>query len=97
MKTITNIDDVDDDFGFSAVSEDELKQHEQMLAQEVRSVTAKAEQIENTYKEKLDQLYRAVMPLLKNLKKDSDKEYLYWPNRVEKVEEFIKKIDKIVK
>jgi hypothetical protein len=37
---------------------------------------------------KLDELYNAITPLLNNLKANPEKEYINWPNRVEKVEAF---------
>jgi uncharacterized protein (UPF0305 family) len=97
MKNVITLDDAYDDFGFSTISEDELKSKEQKLTQDAMEASRKAEEIEQTYKKKVEQLYKAVIPLLNNLKKDPEKEYLYWPNRVEKIDEFIKKIDKIVK
>lgn len=97
MKTVISLDDAYDDFGFSTISEDELKSKEIKLAQDAKEASRKAEEVEQTYKKKVEQLYKAIIPLLNNLKKDPDKEYLYWPNRVEKIDEFIKKIDKIVK
>jgi len=44
----------------------------------------------------LQQLYNAIIPLLKNLQANPDKEYILWPNRLEKVKEFKAKIDSIV-
>ena len=44
-------------------------------------------------KEKLLGLRAMIMPLLNNLMKDSDKDVIRWPNRKQKIEEFIKKID----
>jgi hypothetical protein len=41
-----------------------------------------------TTQDKLDKLYNSIVPLLNNLKKNPEKEYILWPNRVEKVEEF---------
>ena len=71
------------DFGFTAVDESELKA--------VQEVAAKAESLGanalNT-QEKLDKLYNAITPLLNNLKKNPEKEYILWPNRIEKVEQF---------
>jgi len=67
------------DFGFTAVDEDELD-----VAQEVKSVTDTAEQLQS----KLDSLYNAIQPLLTNLKTNPEKEYIKWPNRLEKVEAF---------
>jgi len=56
-------------------------------------VITKGQQELNT---QLQQLYNAIIPLLKNLQANPDKEYILWPNRVEKVKEFKSKIDSIV-
>lgn len=87
----------DNDFGFSAVSEQELKKLENELKQEVNQTSKKLQEVEETYKGKLEQLYGMVMPLLENLAKDSDKQYIYWPNRTEKMKEFIVKVNNIVR
>lgn len=86
----------DNDFGFSAVSEEELKSLENKLKQEVTQKSQELLAVEETYKGKLEQLYKTVMPLLENLAKDSDKEYIYWPNRTDKMKGFISKVKKIV-
>ena len=71
------------DFGFTAVDESELQavQDAQKAAGDV-SVEARTNQ------DKLDKLYNAIVPLLNNLKKNPEKEYILWPNRIEKVEQF---------
>tara|TARA_Y100001938_G_C7990140_1_gene379034 strand:+ start:108 stop:353 length:246 start_codon:yes stop_codon:yes gene_type:complete len=76
-------DDLDFDFGFTAVTEDELE------AVQKTKVSAEGAQ------EKLDKLYNAITPLLTNLKKNPEKEYILWPNRLEKVEAFEDHIQKI--
>lgn len=96
MTVKLELEDDSDDFGFSAVSEEDLKALEKKLAQEVQQKSKALLDVEETYKGKLEQLYKAVMPLLKNLAKDSDKEYVYWPNRAEKMKSFIDKVEKIV-
>ena len=75
--------DLDFDFGFTAVTEDELE------AVQKTKVSAEGAQ------EKLDKLYNAIVPLLTNLKKNPEKEYILWPNRLEKVEAFEDHIQKI--
>lgn len=53
---------------------------------------------ETAIQNKVDQMYKMILPLLKNLKKDSDKnEYIYWPNRGAKIDEFITKLETIIK
>jgi len=44
----------------------------------------------------LQQLYNAIIPLLKNLKANPDKDTIVWPNRAVRIDEFKTKIDKIV-
>tara|TARA_X000000950_G_scaffold167346_1_gene204371 strand:+ start:4581 stop:4847 length:267 start_codon:yes stop_codon:yes gene_type:complete len=80
------------DFGFTAVDESELEAV-QKATTKVESTSSKAEEAE----EKLNKLYNAILPLLTNLKKNPEKEYILWPNRVEKVEQFEDLISAIVK
>lgn len=79
------------DFGFTAVDENELEAV-QKASTTVRSATQTVEQLES----KVNELYNAIVPLLTNLKKNPEKEYIHWPNRVAKVEEFESYISKIV-
>jgi len=83
----------DFDFGFTAVSETELKAKEEQLKQTVQQQTAELAQVSRTYEEKLNTMYTMVMPLLKNLAKDSDKDYIFWPDRQKKMTEFIAKVN----
>jgi hypothetical protein len=42
-------------------------------------------------------MYDAIMPLLKNLQKDADKNpIINWPNRGKKIDEFITRLNKIL-
>jgi ABC-type phosphate transport system auxiliary subunit len=96
LKLELSLDDTDDDFGFTAVSEEDLKALEKKLQQEVSTKSKELEQIEQTYKGKLEQLYKLIMPLLNNLAKDDKKEYIYWPDRSVKMKDFINKVNKVV-
>lgn len=80
------------DFGFTAVDETELEavQQAQTVANEQSSSASELE-------DKLNNLYNAILPLLSNLKANPEKDYIYWPNRVEKVEQFEDFISKIIK
>jgi len=91
-----SIDDAYDDFGFSAVSEDELKAIEKKLQSDLNQTSSQLEDVSRTYEQKLEALYKLIMPLLINLQKNPDKEYVFWPQRAEKVKDFVKKIDEIV-
>ena len=64
------------DFGFTAVNEDELEAVQTAVA------------TSGTVEERLDALFNAITPLLNNLKANPDKDYILWPNRLAKVEEF---------
>lgn len=83
---------LDFDFGFTAVDENELEAV-QKATTKVESTSSKAEDLE----EKLNKLYNAILPLLTNLKKNPDKEYILWPNRTAKIEEFEDHISAIIK
>jgi hypothetical protein len=71
------------DFGFTAVNENDVV--DPVVNQVNSSNDAKI-------KSKLQQLEQMILPLLVNLTKNPDKEYIHWPNRVEKIEQQIEKI-----
>lgn len=71
------------DFGFTAVDETELEAVQQAASKVVQT----SNDVE-VLKSKIDKLYNAITPLLNNLKKNPEKEYILWPNRLEKVEQF---------
>ena len=70
----------EDDFGFTAVSDEELFQSDTV----------------EEMKTKLESLRKMIMPLLNNLKANADKDYIHWPDRTKKIDAFIKKMDKII-
>lgn len=41
------------------------------------------------YRDRLYKMYYLIEPLINNLLKDSDKEVIKWPNRKEKLEQFL--------
>ena len=78
------------DFGFTAVDEDELDA--------VQAATTQAKGVDKDLKatqDKIDKLYNAIVPLLNNLKKNPETEYILWPKRLEKVEQFEDHLQKI--
>jgi hypothetical protein len=81
----------DFDFGFTAVDEDELE-----VVQTVQT------QIETSYRDaqkledKVNRLYNAITPLLANLKKNPEKDFIKWPNRTAKIEQFEDILRKII-
>ena len=91
------IDDIfDNDFGFSAATEEELKQYEkqqlQHLTKQVDNTSAQA----TSYKEILETMYKMILPLITNLSKDPQKEYILWPNRDKRLLEFKAKLDALM-
>jgi hypothetical protein len=67
------------DFGFTAVHESDLE----------------SVQSASSLQKKVDLLYAAMGPLLKNLKQNPEKDYIFWPDRLKKVAEFEEKLKKI--
>ena len=87
----TQVDDVFD-FGFSAVTLDELEV--------IQETTAKLEQSDAEsaqLQDRLNKLFNAVQPLLNNLRSDPDRDYIYWPQRMQKIEQFSDHLDAIYK
>lgn len=76
--------DTDFDFGFEFGDD---------LSETVEQKEAEAQKAQS----KADAMYSAIMPLLNNLKKNPDKPTINWPNRDKKIDEFIKKLDNILK
>lgn len=71
------------DFGFTTVDETELE-----AVQKATETAASASSTAEEMQAKIDKLYNAIIPLLNNLKANPEKEYIYWPNRIDKVEQF---------
>ena len=80
------------DFGFTAVDETELTSYQQ-AEKKVERTTAEVESLQS----KCDKLYNAIIPLLNNLKKNPEKEYILWPKRLDKVEAFETHLQNIYK
>ena len=74
------------DFGFTAMDADELA-----------SVDTKIVEKTTTATEVIHKLDNFIRPLLENLAKDSDKDYIYWPNRVDIINKKLKELDDIQK
>lgn len=78
-------------FGFSLVNETELQKSHEHNQEVIKNVQNYADIQEDRF----NKLYSMVMPLLNNLKKDPDRDYILWPDRVNKINEFIKKINAV--
>ena len=53
--------------------------------------------LEDKYKAKLKEVENMILPLLYNLKKNPDKAYIHWPNRVSVIDKQIEKITDITR
>ena len=71
----------DNDFGFSAVSEEEYN-----------AVIAEKDETVEEYKVRLAQVEKIIMPFLTNLLKSQAQPYIHWPNRGPIIEKQIQKI-----
>lgn len=81
----------DFDFGFTAVDENELETVQQ-LAQTASTSSEEVQKLQT----KVKKLHDAVIPLLNNLKANPEKDYIYWPNRTLKIDQFEVVLQKIV-
>lgn len=71
----------DDDFGFTAVDEEEYT-----------AVIAEKEETVEEYKERLQQVEKIILPFLMKLIKTSDQPIIKWPNRKTVLEAQVQKI-----
>ena len=74
------------DFGFTAIDADELASVDTKIVEKTTSAVEVIEQMDDF-----------IRPLLENLMKDSDKDYIYWPNRAEMIQKQIDKLNNIQK
>ena len=120
---LDSIDDIDMnyDFGFTTVDEDEVQEFETAVQEKVAKATQqetgaleskmdkllklreddssyqvlfekrKAE-LETIYKDQMKKVERLILPLLHNLMKNPENEYIKWPGRTEIVQKQINKI-----
>lgn len=79
----------DNDFGFTAMTFDDISS----VLKETKET--EINNVEEQYKKKIESLKKIIIPLLNNLCSNPEKEYIYWPNRVEKIKEQIEKVNKI--
>ena len=125
---LNSIDDIDMnyDFGFTTVDEDEVQEFETAVQEKVAKATQqetgaleskmdkllklreddssyqvlfekrKAE-LETIYKDQMKKVERLILPLLHNLMKNPENEYIKWPGRTEIVQKQINKIVSITR
>ena len=74
------------DFGFTDMDADELASVDTKIVEKTTTATEVIEKLDNF-----------IRPLLENLAKDSDKDYIYWPNRSEILFKKLEELDTIQK
>ena len=74
------------DFGFTAMDADELASVDTKIVEKTPTAT-----------EVITKLDNFIRPLLENLAKDSDKDYIYWPNRLDILTKKLKELDDLQK
>jgi hypothetical protein len=106
MKPFTSEDSQEDSTaGFPVLTEDEDDSKEEF--EDSSDEEAELEQLsdvgidlrlleEDSKEEKLSKLMEEVLPFLESLKKDPEKNYVVWPNRMEVIQEKIDAINNIV-
>ena len=82
----------DFDFGFTMVDEDELD-----VVKDIKTQASVTETEVDNYKKKCDTLYNMITPLLNNLAKNPEKDYIKWDgaDRLKKIEQFRDKLDEV--
>lgn len=81
-----NVIDIDTDFDFGFGFTDDLS--DAVSEKEMAAMKAQT---------KAETMYKMIMPLLNNLKKNPEKPNIVWPDREKKIDEFIKKLDAVLK
>lgn len=82
--------DLDDDFGFSAIS---AADYEARITKAAEVASLPIEE----YKQRLSDLEDLIIPFLKKLRDTGDKEYIFWPNRGPILDKQIEKILKLTR
>jgi len=85
-KLAKEYENTENDFGFSAISEEEYN-----------SVITKTAETADDFKARLAEVEKIIIPFLTKLHSTGDKEYIYWPNRKPIIEKQIERILKLTK
>jgi hypothetical protein len=85
------------DIGNNKILENEKKEFDEKLKLNAQKIKDEEKAIIESEKKKADALYAAILPLLSRLKQKPERDYIYWPNRLPKVQEFEKSLASIMK
>lgn len=81
---ITTANYNDNDYGFTALHEDQIVNDADLRVRHELSITK--------YEKKFDFIMTELDKLFTNLKKDSHKEFVHWPNRAEAIDKFMARL-----
>jgi len=88
---VKNTESLEDfDFGFSFADE-EVHEVKEKLETLMQSDKDKIEDLEN----RLDSIYKSIVPFLDNLCKNPEKSTINWPNRAERIQTYKEKLKSI--
>jgi septal ring factor EnvC (AmiA/AmiB activator) len=92
-KILKQYEDTENDFGFSAISEQEYNSTIKESVQTVENYKVNLTETER----RLAELEKMIIPFLKKLHSTGEKEYIYWPNRKPAIEKQIEAILKLTR
>ena len=92
-KILKQYENSENDFGFSAISEQEYNSTIKESVQTVENYKVNLDETER----RLAEVEKMIIPFLKKLHSTGDKEYIYWPNRKPAIEKQIEKILKLTR
>lgn len=72
-----------------------LENLEKKIDEAIKEISYKKEYLEEKYREDMDKVEKLILPLLYNLMKNPEKDYIFWPNREEIINKQIAKIQDI--
>jgi Mg2+ and Co2+ transporter CorA len=91
-----NIEDFDDDFGFSTVDIEEIISYNQETTDKLNAENAELTQRAiSELTRRIDKIIASIEKLLTNLSKNPHPELIKWPNRIERIAEFREKLERI--
>tara|TARA_Y100000310_G_scaffold257240_1_gene265271 strand:+ start:2803 stop:3369 length:567 start_codon:yes stop_codon:yes gene_type:complete len=74
-----------------------LNQQGENIRAIIDEVEERKNQLDDQYREKLSEVEKTVLPLLINLTKNPEREYLKWPDRSTKVKSYIQRVLKLTR
>ena len=83
------------DFGFTAVDSDDLLKIDEKVSKTAAS-SEENQELVDVLSAKVDKLDNFIRPRLEKLAKDSDKDYIYWTNRIDIVRKQIDNLNSII-